>query len=60
MFPALGVLVLLYVGYALFQGEVYAKHRWYGKRVSRNESPGYFSVVIAIYILLGLALIFVF
>jgi len=60
MFRALGLIVLLYVGYALLQGEVYAKHRWSGKTVSRKESPGYFSVVIAIYIMLGLALIFVF
>lgn len=60
MFPALGVIVLLYVCYALYQGEVYAKHRWSGRRVSRTESPGYFSAVIGVYIILGVALIFVF
>jgi hypothetical protein len=60
MFRVLGIIVLLYVCYALFQGEVYAKHRWSGKSVSWSQSPGYFSVVIAVYILLGVALIFVF
>lgn len=60
MFRALGLLVLVYVAYALSQGEVYAKHRWYGKRVFRHESPGYFAAVIAIYTLLALALMFVF
>jgi hypothetical protein len=60
MFRALGILVLLYACYALFQGEVYAKHRWHGKRVFWNQSPGYFSAVLAVYLILGVALIFVF
>jgi hypothetical protein len=60
MFRALGILVLLYVGYALSRGEVHAKAGWRWRRVARGESPGYFSAVIAIYILLGIALIFVF
>ena len=60
MFRALGIVVLLYVCYALFQGKVYAKHRWSGKMVLRSESPGYFSAVISVYVLLGVALIFVF
>jgi hypothetical protein len=60
MFRALGVIVLVYVGHALFRGEVYARHRWSGRMIFRDQSPGEFSAVIAIYILLGLALCFVF
>jgi hypothetical protein len=60
MFRALGIIVLLYVVYALVQGEVYAKHRWWGRRVYWDQSPGHFSVVIAVYILLGVSLIFLF
>jgi hypothetical protein len=60
MFRALGILVLLYVCYALARGEVFAKKGPRGSTVSRTESPGYFSAVIAVYILLGVALITVF
>jgi|GEM_PF-711580 hypothetical protein len=60
LFRVLGILVLLYVAYALSRGEVFAKSGWRGRTVSRNESPGYFSAVIAIYTLLGVALITVF
>ncbi len=60
MFAALGILVLVYVGYALSKGEVHAKAGLRWRMVSRQESPGYFSVVIAIYIILGIALIFIF
>lgn len=60
MFRALGVFVLLYVIYALYRGEVYARQRWSGRRVFWDQSPGYFSAVIAVYILLGVALLFVF
>lgn len=60
MFRILGVLVLLYVAYALAMGEVYAKAGWRGRTVSRGETPGYFAVVISIYAILGVALITVF
>ena len=60
MFKALGVLVALYVVYAVVQGEVYAKSGAWGRRVTRADSPEYFWVVIAIYAGLSLALIFVF
>ncbi len=60
MFRLLGILLLVYVAYALHKGEVYAKHRWSGRTVYRNDSPGYFATVIAIYIILGIALITVF
>lgn len=60
MFRALGILVLLYVACALSRGEVFAKKGIRGVMVSRQESPGYFSAVVAVYTLLGIALLFVF
>lgn len=60
MFPGLGIVVLLYVLYAVSQGEVYAKHRWSGRKVVRTESPGYFWVVISVYSALGIALLTIF
>jgi hypothetical protein len=60
MFRALGILVLLYVGYALRCGQVFAKNGIGGVMVSRVESPRYFAAVIAVYIVLGIALLTVF
>jgi hypothetical protein len=60
MFRALGILVLLYVCHALATGEVFAKNGIRSTRVSREERPGYFAAVIAVYILLGIALLTVF
>jgi hypothetical protein len=60
MFRALGILVLIYVCYALSRGEVFAKNGARGAMVSRDESPGYFAAVIAVYIILGIALLTVF
>ena len=60
MFKALGVLVALYVAYAVTRGEVYAKSGAWGRTVARADSPEYFWIVIAIYAGLSLALIFVF
>jgi hypothetical protein len=60
MFRILGFIVLFYVCYALSRGEVFAKKGIRGERVSRQESPGYFATVIAVYTLLGFALLIVF
>ncbi len=60
MFDALGVMVTLYALYAALRGEVYAKSGPGGRTVSRDGEPGYFWTVIAIYLGLGAALIFVF
>lgn len=60
LFQALGTLLALYVVYAIASGRVYAKHRWSGKAVLRDESPGWFWTTIAIYAALSLALFFVF
>ena len=56
MFKALGALVLLYAAYAAVTGEVYAKSGVGGRRVSRDDSPRYFWVVVVIYLGLGLAM----
>ncbi|MGE5102048.1 MAG: hypothetical protein ACM3SX_18840 [Deltaproteobacteria bacterium] len=52
----MGALVALYAAYAAWKGEVYAKSGVWGKVVSREESPSYFWIVIAIYACLGVAL----
>ena len=60
MFKVLGVLVALYTIYAVIRGDVYAKSGPGGRVVSRQESPEYFWVVIAIYAGLSVALFFFF
>lgn len=57
MFDALGIVVALYTAYAAATGEIYAKSGLFGRTVSREQSPGYFWVVVAIYAGLSVALI---
>jgi len=60
MFKLLGALVAGYTLYAVWRGEVFAKHRAWGRTVERSQEPAYFWAVIGIYGALALALIFVF
>lgn len=60
LFKFLGVMLAIYVLYAIKAGEVYAKSGATGRMVSRAESPVYYWVVIIIYIGLGIALVTVF
>ncbi len=60
MFKMLGALVGLYTLFAALQGEVYAKSGPWGRTVSREDSPEYFWVIIAIYAGLSVALITLF
>lgn len=60
MFAVIGIGVLMYTGYAVWRGEVFAKASWYGRVVSRVQSPEYFWTVIVIYAVLGIALLTVF
>jgi hypothetical protein len=60
MFKALGALLLVYVAYAIFRGEVYARAGVGGTTVVRSERPQYFWTVIVIYIGLAIAMITVF
>lgn len=60
MFDALGVLVAVYVVFALFDGSVLAKRGAWGERIERANEPHRYWVVIAIYAGLAAALITVF
>ena len=60
MFKVIGAALAVYVCYAVVNGSVYAKSGISGRSVLREESPGYFWVVIAIYAALSLALILLF
>lgn len=60
MFKLLGVLVLGYVLFAAWRGEVFARTGLWGKTLRRADAPHYFWLVIACYGLLGLALLTVF
>jgi hypothetical protein len=60
VFRVLGLLLALYTICAALAGAVYAKSGPGGRVVSRDESPGYFWIVIAIYTGLSLALLTVF
>jgi hypothetical protein len=59
-FPALGLVVAIYVAYAASTGEVYVKSGLWGRRLQKDDSPLYFWAVIVIYATLSLALITVF
>jgi hypothetical protein len=60
MFAMLGFGVAVYTLYAAVTGAVYAKSGPGGEEIRRDESPGKFWTVIAIYGLLSLALVTVF
>lgn len=57
LFKLLGVLVIAYAAYAAWRGEVFAKSGPWGRRIARADSPRHFRAVIAVYGLLGLALL---
>lgn len=60
LFQTLGVLLALYVAYAIATGSVVVKDRWKSKRVQRDDTPREFWICIAIYAGLTVALLFVF
>jgi hypothetical protein len=60
MFEALGAIVAGYAVYAVFRGEVYARHRAWGRSIRGSESPKDFWIVIGIYAGLAAALLTVF
>ncbi len=57
LFDLLGGMLGLYVGYAVIDGKVYAKHRAWGRSWSRVENPVRFWTIIAIYTTLAIALV---
>lgn len=60
MFKLLGALVGLYTLFAALKGVVYAKSGAWGRAISKQESPEYFWIVIAIYGALSAALLTIF
>jgi hypothetical protein len=60
MFKAIGFALALYTIFATVSGRVYAKSGPGGRKVSRQDRPNYFWIVIAIYFGLSGALIFLF
>jgi hypothetical protein len=60
VFDVLGVVVGVYTAYAALRGEVFAKAGPSGRAVSREDSPAYFWIVVAVYAGLAAALIIVF
>lgn len=58
MFKLLGALVGLYTVMSAMKGEVYAKHRVWGRMIRKEEEPRYFWVVLGIYAALSVALLF--
>lgn len=60
VFKVLGIILAIYTVYAAVAGEVYAKSGASGRTVSRQESPMYFWVVVAVYGALSIALVTIF
>lgn len=60
MFKILGIFVLLYTLFSAATGAVWAKAGISMRKITRQESPGYFWVVIVLYLLLGTVLVTIF
>ncbi len=60
MFKLLGIAVAVYTIDAARRGRVFARAGIWGRTVTREASPEYFWVIIAVYALLALALLLVF
>jgi hypothetical protein len=60
LFKLLGVLLAAYIALSLHRGEVYAKSGIWGRTYRRDDDAKNFWITIIVYILLSLALAFVF
>lgn len=60
MFKPIGILLAIYVCYAVVTGRVWAKSGIRAREVVREDTPGYFWTVIVIYAGLSIALLTVF
>jgi hypothetical protein len=60
VFKILGILVALYVVYALAAGQVYAKRGPWGATSKRSDDPFNYWAAVAVYTGLSAALVFVF
>ncbi len=59
-FTGVGILLAIYVAYAVAKGEVVAKSGPGSRRILREETPRHFWSVIAVYSALTIALMTVF
>jgi len=59
VFKILGILVALYVVYALAAGQVYAKRGPWGATSKRSDDPFNYWAAVAVYTGLSAALVFV-
>lgn len=50
----LGLMVATYTAWAAWRGQVYERRGLWGRTVSRDQQPGYFWALIALYGLLAL------
>lgn len=60
MFKSLGILLIIYVLYGIYYGGVYAKEGPGGRMIYRTEEPKRYWIIISVYILLAIALIYIF
>lgn len=60
MFRILGILLLFYVGYCLLTGRVYGVYHAWGRSFQRDTDPWHYWSTLAVYILLSIALFFLF
>lgn len=60
MFQGIGILLGLYVIYAIIEGKVEAKDGIHMTTVRRSEKPGYYWIVIVVYTALAIACYFFF
>lgn len=60
LFRLLGILLACYVALALQRGVVYAKSGPWGRHFDRDDDPFHYWSAIVCYVLLSLALLFVF
>ena len=57
LFDLLGALLGLYIVLAIVRGRVSAKDGWRMREIAREDDPAQFWTIIAIYVLLGIALV---
>jgi hypothetical protein len=60
MFRILGILVLGYVGYGLFTGQIYGRYHAGGRTFQRDADPWLYWSTLVVYFILAIALFFFF
>lgn len=60
MFKSMGIILIVYVLYGVYCGGIYAKDGPGGRMFYRSDEPKRYWIIITVYILLALALFFMF